>query len=69
MSRFSTGIEFAAASAVISSRASASRRAATGSRSAHDRGSGGPSLRGDRTGRSASSSALARLMAATQRAA
>ena len=53
----------------IPSRARVSRSAATGSRSAQARGGGGPSVRGARTGRSASGSSRARASGATQRSA
>ena len=49
------------------SRASTSRSAATGSRSAQARGSGGPSVRGARAGRSSSCIVAARWRASSQR--
>ena len=67
MSTFSTGSPCCSASSPSAARARVSRRAATGSRSAHARGSGGPSVRGARAGRSASSRAATVRSAAIQR--
>ena len=66
MSRFSAGSSMLARRApVIASRASASRRAATGSFSAQARGTGGPSPRGARVGSSSSGSSATSRRAST----
>ncbi len=67
MRRFSSGTSYFSDSACIEARASTSRRAATGSRSAHVRGVGGPSPRGPRCGSSDSGIVRADSIASAQR--
>ena len=67
VSRFSAGSRSSSAVAVMASRASCSRRAATGSLSAQARGGGGPSARGVRVGSWASGRSRTCASTATQR--
>ena len=67
VSRFSAGMPTRSDSAVTAARARLSRLAATGSFSAQARATGGPSVRGERVGRSCSGISATRVSAATHR--